>query len=296
MSRRFAFICLVTILLATSLAAQDFDAVEIEATHVAGGIHMLEGAGGNIGVSVGEDGILIIDDQFAPLADKIRAALGKLGEGKLRFVLNTHWHGDHVGGNPVFGGEATIVAHDNVRQRLSTRQEMRGRVTEPMERVGLPTITFDDDLTIHFNDETIRVVHFPAAHTDGDSVVFFTGSNVVHMGDTMFSGRFPFVDHASGGSVLGLIEMVGKLLAEIPGNARIIPGHGPLSDVDDLKAYHEMLSTTLAPVEKAVAEGKSLDEIKEAGVPEKWRDYDWRFISADRWLETLHTEVTGKHR
>ncbi|HKR60894.1 MAG TPA: MBL fold metallo-hydrolase, partial [Pyrinomonadaceae bacterium] len=176
--------------------AQDFSKVEITATKVNGNIFMLQGQGGNIGVSVGADGILIVDDQFAPLADKIKAALKTLGEGKLKFVLNTHWHGDHTGGNAQFGPEAPIIAHDNVRRRLATEQksEFFKRTTPASPKEALPVITFDKSLSVHFNGEEIKVIHFPQGHTDGDSVIFFTTSNVVHMGDDFFVARFPFVD------------------------------------------------------------------------------------------------------
>ena len=164
--------------------------MQIKATKVAGNVYMLEGAGGNIGVSVGDDGILIVDDQFAPLADKIRAALKALADKKLRFILNTHWHGDHTGGNVAFGPEATIIAHDNVRKRLSTEQKSRSskapRRASPKE--ALPVITFDQSLSVHFNGEEIRAIHYPQGHTDGDSVIFFTASNVVHLGDDFFAG------------------------------------------------------------------------------------------------------------
>jgi glyoxylase-like metal-dependent hydrolase (beta-lactamase superfamily II) len=210
-------------------AQQDFSKVEMKATHVAGGIHMLEGSGGNIGVSVGRDGILIVDDQFAPLADKIRAALQKLGEGKLRFILNTHWHGDHTGGNAVFGPEAPIIAHANVRRRLESGMDAPGRQVPPAPREALPVVTFDHSLSIHFNDEEIRAIHFAHGHTDGDSVIVFTKSNVVHMGDHFFNGKFPFVDLASGGDVEGYARNVEAVIKQVPADAKVIPGHGPLA-------------------------------------------------------------------
>src|SRR5690242_9404394 len=194
------------LLFASSVAAQetDYSKVQIKATKVAGNVYMLEGAGGNIGVSVGADGILIVDDEFAPLADKIRASLKTLGQGKLKFILNTHWHGDHTGGNVAFGPEATIIAHDNVRKRLATEQKVLGQTTPASPKEALPVITFDQSLSVHFNGEDIRAIHFPHGHTDGDSVIFFSASNVVHLGDDLFAGRFPFVDLDSGGSVEGL--------------------------------------------------------------------------------------------
>src|SRR5215212_2224794 len=217
------------LLLAGAVQAQqtDFSKVQVKAIKVAGNVYMLEGAGGNIGVSVGADGILIVDDQFAPLADKIRAALKSLGEGKLRFILNTHWHGDHTGGNAAFGPEAPIIAHDNVRKRMATEQksEIFKNTTPASPKQALPVITFDQSLTVHFNGEEIRVIHYPQGHTDGDSVIFFTSSNVIHLGDDFFAGRFPFVDVDSGGNVVGLAKNIGEIIPKIPAGAKLIPGH-----------------------------------------------------------------------
>jgi glyoxylase-like metal-dependent hydrolase (beta-lactamase superfamily II) len=272
--------------------AQNMGDVEIKATQVRGNIYMLEGRGGNIGVSVGPDGILIIDDQFAPLADKIRAALGKLGEGKLKFILNTHFHGDHTGGNVEFGPEAPIIAHTNVRKRLSTSQEMFGRTVEPLPKEGLPVITFDDALSIHFNDEEIKAVHFPGGHTDGDIVVFFTKSNVVHMGDDLFSGMFPFVDFDHGGNVLGLTRNIEKIMKDLPADVKIIPGHGPLSTLDDLKKFHHMLVETTKIVDAGMRGGKSLEDIQKQGLGEEWKPWASSFIPETRWIELIHRSLT----
>ena len=263
-------------------AQMDFARIKIKTTHVAGNIYMLEGAGGNIGASVGPDGILLVDDQFAPLAEKIRNALKELGEGQLKFLINTHFHGDHTGGNVVFGNEAHIISHTNVRKRLQIE-------SSPQE--ALPVVTFDDSLSIHFNGEEIRVIHFPNSHTDGDSVIFFTGSNVVHMGDLFFSGRFPYVDLNNGGDVEGLIKHIEKLLAELPPDVKLIPGHGPLSDIDDLRTYHQTLVETRDMIRDQIEAGKSLDEIKAAGLPKKWRSWGTGFISTGRWIEIVHRSL-----
>ena len=274
----------------------DYSKVEIKATKISGNVYMLEGAGGNIGVSVGEDGILIVDDQFAPLADKIKAALKQLGEGKLKFVLNTHWHGDHTGGNQVFGPDAPIIAHDNVRKRMSTEQrsEFFKQTTPASPKEALPVITFNESLSVHFNGEEIRVIHFPQGHTDGDSVIFFTKSNVVHMGDDFFANRFPFVDLESGGSVQGLIKNVADIIPKLPADVKLIPGHGPISTVDDLKAYYRMLVTTTEIVQQKMKAKKSLDQIKKEGLPDEWKSWGTGFIKTDLWLEIVYRSYSGQ--
>ena len=288
----------VVLFFAVSAHAQqtDYSKVEIKATKVAGNVYMLEGAGGNIGVSVGDDGLLIVDDQFAPLADKIRAALKGLADKKLRFILNTHWHGDHTGGNVSFGPEATIIAQDNVRKRLSTEQRLTAMnlTVPPTPKEGLPVITFNDQLSVHFNGEDIRAIHFPHGHTDGDSVIFFSASNVVHLGDDFFAGRFPFVDLESGGSVEGLVKNIGELVARIPPTAKLIPGHGPISTLDDLKSYHRMLQQTTEIVRQKIAAGKTLDQIKTEGLPAEWAPWGTGFIKTDRWVETIYKSLTAK--
>ena len=268
----------------TAFAQRDFSAVKIKTTRLTDRIYMLEGSGGNIGVSVGADGVLIVDDQFAPLAEKIRAAIGEMGGGDPTFVLNTHYHGDHTGGNAHFGEKGVIVAHRNVRDRLAAR-----RVDDrPLPETALPEITFDEGLSIHFNGEELRVVHFPNAHTDGDGVVFFTGSNVVHTGDLFFNGRFPYVDLRGGGNVQGYIEAVRSLLKQISPDARIIPGHGPLAVPDDMRTALEMLETCANLVKEAIAAGKTLEQIQAAGVPEKWQPWGQGWMSTDRWLAIVY--------
>jgi len=277
-------------------AQTDFSKVQMKATKVAGNVYMLEGSGGNIGVSVGDDGLLIVDDQFAPLADKIRAALKGIADKKLHFILNTHWHGDHTGGNVAFGAEATIIAHDNVRKRLATEQKSTvfNRTTPPSPKEALPVITFDQTLTVHFNGEDIRAIHYPQGHTDGDSVIFFSASNVVHLGDDFFAGRFPFVDLESGGTVEGLIRNIGELIMKIPEGAKLIPGHGPISNIDDLKSYHRMLQQTTEIVRQKITAGKTLDQIKTEGLPDEWKPWGEGFIKTDRWVETIYRSLTAK--
>lgn len=294
--RRWASVFAIIVVFGASFAAaqRDFSKVEIKTIKVAGGVYMLEGSGGNIGVSVGEDGILIIDDQFAPLAEKIRDALRKLGGDKPKFILNTHWHSDHVGGNEAFGRDGTIIAHDNVRKRLSSRQELFGQPVEPLPKAGLPVITFHQTLTIHFNGEEIRMVHMPEGHTDGDSVIYFSKSNVIHMGDHMFAGAFPFVDLDHGGDVEGMTKNVATIIDLAPPGAKFIPGHGPLSTLDDVRKFHEMLVETTRMVRDKAASGMSLEAIKAEGVPTKWESWGTGFISTERWLETVHRSLFRK--
>ncbi|MDE2852523.1 MAG: MBL fold metallo-hydrolase [Acidobacteriota bacterium] len=267
-------------LLAAPAAAQfDLSSVEVTAEHVAGSVHMLTGAGGNIGVLVGEDGVLIVDDQFAPLADKIRAAIAGISPGDLEFVINTHFHGDHTGGNAIFGEEALIVAHSNVRKRLAAGDGAGGQPGEAAPKVALPVVTYDIGVSIHFNDEQIMIGHLDGGHTDGDSYVYFMDSNVIHLGDQFFSGAFPFVDVASGGNAVGLRDSVGGVLDRLPEDAMVIPGHGPLSTVDDLRAYHRMLTECVATVQAGKDAGKSIEDIQAAGLPDEWEGWGSGFIN-----------------
>lgn len=289
-------VCLLLFTFSIHAQQRDWSQVQMKATKVAGNVYMLEGVGGNIGVSVGPDGILIVDDQYAPLADKIRAALKGLNPGKLRFILNTHWHPDHTGGNAVFAPEAPIIAHDNVRKRMATEQrsELFKSTTPAAPKEALPVITFNQTLTVHFNGEEIRAIHFPHGHTDGDSVVFFTQSNVVHLGDDFFAGRFPYVDLDSGGSVEGLTKNIGEIIGKIPEGAKLIPGHGPLSTVEDLKTYHNMLMQTTDIVRQKIAAGKTVEQIKSEGLPDEWKSWGTGFIKTDLWLEIVYRSLTAK--
>ena len=277
---------MLTIVLTVS-AQQDFSKVQIKSTHVAGNVHMLEGAGGNIGVSTGPDGLLIVDDQFAPLAEKIDAALQKFeAGGPLKFVLNTHWHGDHTGGNAFFGRKANIIAHANVRKRLA------GKSDTPKE--ALPVVTQDKGLTVHFNGEEIQMIPLGPGHTDGDSLIYFTKSGVVHMGDQFFNGRFPFIDLGSGGSVEGYAKNVANALQKLPDTVKIIPGHGPLATKKDLQTFHDMLEETTGIIRKAIADGKSLEQVKAAGLPEKYKEWGTGFINHSRSIEIVYNDLKKK--
>jgi cyclase len=291
--RTLSFVFAALFLASAAYGQRDFSQVEVKAARVAGSVYMITGAGGNIGVSVGDDGIVIVDDQYAPLAPKIEAALESLTDKPLRFILNTHYHGDHTGGNEHFGKSAPIVAHENVRKRLATTITRLGHTTPPAPKGALPVLTFNDSVTIHLNGEDVRAVHMPHGHTDGDSVIWFTKSNVVHMGDQFFNGMFPFVDVDNGGSVRGMIANVDKVLNVLPDDAKVIPGHGALSDKAGLRRFNDTLKATWAAVESGVNAGKSLDQLKADKVLAQWESWGTGFIKTDMWIETLHREVVA---
>lgn len=259
-------------------AQRNFDNVTLETSHVAGNVHMIVGAGGNIGVSAGSDGLLLIDDQFAPLAEKIQAELKGLNSGDLQFVLNTHHHGDHTGSNPFFGKSAPILAHRNVRARLA----------ESGSEAGLPVLTYRDGITLYFNGEEIEVHHLGPAHTDGDSVVYFKGSGVAHLGDLFFNGRFPYIDLGGGGDVQGYMESVERILSYLPSDTRLIPGHGPQGDIADLQKFHGMLKETTSRIRDQIEAGKSYDQIAGQGLPDKWNEWGQGFINTERWIQIVY--------
>ena len=266
---------------------QDFSKVEIKAEKAAGNVYMLTGSGGNIGVSVGDDGIVVVDDQFLPLAAKIQAALKGIADKPVRFLLNTHVHGDHTGGNPFFGKLSTIVAHENVRKRLLAPSNP---AQQPMVKDGLPVITFNDVLAVHLNGEDITATHLPPGHTDGDSMIVFTQSNVVHMGDAFVNGSFPLIDFGSGGSVRGYLAAVEKAAAVIPPGAKIIPGHGPLATLDDLKRFGAMLRDCMAIAETNLAAGKTAEDMKKAKILDKYPG----ITSPDRFIDAMARELGKK--
>ncbi len=298
-------LCLIACLLLPALAfaqqPQDFSKVEIKVTKVSGNVYMLEGAGGNIAASVGDDGILIVDTEYAPLADKIRAALKNIGitDKPVRFVVNTHYHGDHTDGNAAFGAAgATIIAQENLRKRLENGSTGgNGGALKfqqpPQPKAGLPLITYEDRITVHFNGDDIRVFHFPAAHTDGDSVVFFSKNNVVHMGDEFIRYGFPFIDVNSGGTVQGMIAACEKAAADFPADVKVIPGHGAVANLDDVREYTRMMKDTSAAVQKALAAHESLDQMKQEKILAPWQKYSGNFVNADAFIETLYYSLTG---
>jgi cyclase len=256
----------LVLLTAASASAQDqdFSKVEVKTVPVAGSVSMLQGSGGNIGVLVGADGVLIVDDEYASLVPKIKAAVAQLSPKPIRFVVNTHWHGDHTGGNAPMGTDgAVIVAQDNVYKRLSTEQVngFSKKTIPPSPAVALPQVTFADSVTFQFDGEEVAVLHVAAAHTDGDSVIWFKKANVVHMGDNFFNGLYPFIDTGSGGSIDGMVAAVGLVLGRIDDQTKVIPGHGPLGSKADLKKFHDMLATVRDRIKKAIQQGKTQDQV-----------------------------------
>jgi cyclase len=280
---------------------QDFSKAEIKVTKVSGNIYMLQGEGGNIAASVGEDGIVIVDDQYAPLADKIQAALKNLGitDKPVRFVINTHYHGDHTGGNAPFANSgSTVIAQDNVRKRMESGGTggNGGSIKmdiPPAAKAALPIITFDHDVTVHLNGEDIRALHFPAGHTDGDAVIFFPKNNVVHMGDDFVRYGFPFIDVASGGSVQGMAAAMEKVSTELPADVKVIPGHGDISNLDDVRVFVKMLKETSAAVEKAIDEHKTVEQMKQEKILEPWKKWSGESIDSNKFIETLYNSLTG---
>jgi cyclase len=281
-----------------AVAQQDFSKVEVKAEKVADGLWMLTGAGGNIGVSAGPDGVFLVDDQYAPLTDKIKAAVATVSDKPVRFVLNTHWHGDHVGGNENLGKDgAVLVAHENVRKRMSKEQFIKlfNRTVPASPAAALPLVTFAESLSFHLNGEDVDAIHVPPAHTDGDVIVFFRKANVIHAGDTLFNGMYPVVDLSSGGSVDGMIGAADRILTVADASTKIIPGHGPLATKADVKAFRDMLAASRDAVAPLVKAGKTLDDVK-AAKPTAALDEKWGkgFIKPDVWTAVLYYAYGGK--
>ena len=278
-----------------SVQAQQAE-VSFTMTEVAQGIYMLKGQGGNIGLSVGDDGVFMIDDQYAPLTEGIRAEIAKITDQPVRFLINTHWHGDHTGGNENLGkGGTVIVAHENVRHRMSSDQFMTFFEREVPASSGgaLPVITFDSTVTFHLNGDDIRAFHVEHAHTDGDAIIHFPGANVIHAGDVLFNGQYPFIDMDSGGSVNGVIAAIDRILALCDDKTRIIPGHGALANAADLRVYRSMLANVRDRVAVMVAQGKTLEEVQAAG-PSAEFDEQWGngFINPPNFVREIYLDQT----
>lgn len=281
-------------LTAGSALAEDHHADKkiFSVTDIKPGFYFLQGKGGNILLSNGKEGLLIVDSDYSEMTPALEEALAKF-EGGLKYVLNTHWHGDHTQGNQVLGHQAEIIAHDNVYTRLNSRQEVKlfNMVSEPYEEHALPNITFDHSLTLRFNGETIKALHLPNGHTDGDSIIFFESANIVHMGDHYFNGMFPFVDVGSNGSVRGVAKNIAGMLNKIDDQTIVVPGHGPISNKKELIAFREMLIGTANEVESMMKESMSLEAIQEKGLSDQWKKWGNGFLNEKLWISIVHSSL-----
>jgi len=301
MRRTVLVVALVSLAFVSPARAQNMDDVEIQTRQLTDGVYMLIGQGGNIGLSVGDDGVFVIDDQFAPLTDKILAAIAMITSEPVRFVFNTHWHGDHTGGNENLGRAGSlIVAHERVRERMSAEQVLE-RIGRPVSTTpaspdgALPVVTFTEEVTFHINSDDLHAFHVENAHTDGDAIVHFREANVVHMGDTFFRDRFPFIDTASGGSIDGMIAAAGEALAVMDADTQIIPGHGALSGREDLRGYRDALKVMRDAVADLMEQGRTLEQIQ-AARPIRSQAAAWnQNEDAERsFVATIHYGLAGR--
>lgn len=275
---------MLTALLSASINASRFDSVTIKPSKVSGDVYILEGSGGNIGLLATDEGLVLIDDQFQPLAEKIEAAMKQIKDAPLKYVVNTHYHGDHTGGNAYFSHKAPIFAHHNVRSRLASKEDANA--------AELPVVTYNEGVTIHLANETIHLKHYPKGHTDGDTVVYFESANVLHPGDLFFEGRFPYVDLNGGGSVKGYLANIKQVIANLPDDVKIIPGHGKVATKADYQKVVDMMTYSIDRVSSMLAQGKSESDILAAGIGDKYKDWGWRFITEEKWLKTLVTDLS----
>lgn len=280
----------------TAVVAQNFDDVEIKTTDLGNGVYVMFGSGGNIGLSVGEDGVIMVDDQYAPLTDKILAALSEVSDEEVVYVLNTHFHFDHTGGNENLGHKGSvIIAHDNVYEKLSVDfvHGALGRTFPALAKEGLPKITFNDQMSFRINGDNARAFHVANAHTDGDSMIYFENADVLHMGDVYFNYLYPFIDVFSGGSVDGVLKAQKQALDMVSDNTQIIPGHGVMATKQDLQANYDMIKDVRDSVAELKSDGLSLDQVLAAApsaeYDEKWT---WGFITAEKFVTSIYNSLS----
>ena len=269
--------------------------VTLKTTKVRNNVYMIEGVngfvGGNVAASVGEDGVLLVDSLLNGRTGQLNQALGKLGATKTRYLLNTHWHGDHTGGNAKLSEQAAIIAHDNVRKRLKTDNKNYFGESKAAPESAWPVLTFDSQMTVHFNGDAVKLQHYPNGHTDGDAMIYFKQANVLHMGDEYFNGMFPFVDLSTGGNVVGLAANINRVIEQMPANVLIIPGHGALANMKDLKAYRDMLEYSIKTVEAGISAGMNLTAIQKKGLGEKVSAWGKGFIPEKDWIEFTYQSL-----
>ena len=278
-----AITILLSAVVSVSTSAQEMAEAEITVQAAAGNVYMLQGPGGNIGILATDKGLLLVDDKFAPLAEKIEAAMKGIEDKELKYVINTHFHGDHTGSNKFFSHKAPIFAHENVRNRLSNKTDHQAE--------SLPVVTYKDGITIYLDNEEVQLTHLPKGHTDGDTYVYFKKANVLHTGDLFFEVGFPYVDLKSGGSVKGYLAGVKHMLKNTPDDVVIIPGHGNLTDKKSLLAFAKMMEFSIHKVSTALAAGKSEQQILTDGIGEKYKHLSWAFITEEKWLKTLVADL-----
>ncbi|MFT4924851.1 MAG: cyclase [Phenylobacterium sp.] len=278
-----------------TFAAESNKDVTLKTSKVRDNIYMIEGAngfaGGNVAVSVGDDGLLVVDSLLKNMTDKLKTSLAKISNSELRYLLNTHVHGDHTGGNIKIGQHTPIIAHDNVRKRISQPHTNKSGTSPAAPESAWPVLTFNDSMTLYFNDDTVQLQHYPNGHTDGDSIIYFVKANVLHMGDEFFNGNFPYVDLSRGGSIVGLSKTIDKIVAKMPKDVLIIPGHGPLADLDDLREYQQMLQHSITTVRQGISAGKTLAQMQKAGLDKKWLSYGNGFISSDTHINATYLSI-----
>jgi glyoxylase-like metal-dependent hydrolase (beta-lactamase superfamily II) len=288
------FLTVVAIISSISIHAQKNE-IKITSTKLTENYYMLKGSGGNIGLLIGKDGVLMIDDQFAPLTPKILEAIKKITPKPVTYLLNTHWHGDHTGGNLNMSKEgATIVSHENVRKRMSKDQVVRGRTRKASPKKALPVLTFTEDMMFHYNEDDILFTHVHDAHTDGDAIVYFTKNNVIHTGDTYFQGKFPYIDLDSGGSIDGYIDGISKIIMLADDKTKIMPGHGKVADKKELIAYKKMLLELKGLIQIEIDKGKTLEEVKNnKEITKKYASFNG-WITEEKIRTTIYKSLKDK--
>jgi len=281
---------LLALIMSSNLAnaEDDFSKEVVKSTPLTSSMYMLEGAGGNMTALIGDDGVFLVDDDFAPMAEKLLTKLKELKGASPRYIVNTHFHYDHTGGNEVFGPTATIIAATGVRDRLMKEQTLWKKQHSPVPPQALPTLTFEQTLFLYVNGEDIQILHLPDGHTDGDTVVFFPRNKVASLGDLYFSGMYPIFHPEHNGSLGGYAKNIEKILKQLPDDCKIVAGHGPLSTKAELAKYHRMILASIATVKKGIKSGLTLEQIQKAGLAPEWEPFSHGYVTTDRWIAMVY--------